>query len=53
MKKIRLSMLMFLIGGMTSLLPVEWKIIVFTPICVWLFMEYDDYQFSNGGLEHE
>lgn len=57
-KKINLILAAFLLGGLTTVFPILWKIIVFTGVAVSLFMTYDKFSYSMdhksvGGAKHD
>lgn len=50
-KKINLNLAVFLLGGLTAILPVILKICLFTAIALVLWTSYDEYDYMqrNGG----
>lgn len=52
-KKLNLALACFLLGGIATVLPTLWKVIVFTGVGLVLFVTYDewDYQQRIGGVK--
>jgi len=51
-RKINLILAAFLLGGLTTILPTLWKIIVFTGIGVVLFFKYDEFSYKRDHQQH-
>lgn len=55
-KKVNLILAAFLLGGVSTVLPILLKACLFAGIALILYMRYDEWEYrqrSNGGMNHE
>ncbi|MDT2604698.1 MULTISPECIES: hypothetical protein [Enterococcus] len=52
-KKLNLALACFLLGGIATVLPTLWKVIVFTGVGLVLFVTYDEWEYQQriGGTK--
>lgn len=52
-KKLNLALTRFLLGGIATVLPTLWKVIVFTGVGLVLFVTYDEWEYQQriGGTK--
>lgn len=52
-KRINLILAATLLGGVMTMLPAMWKVLIFTGIALVLYISYDEWDYSQrvGGVE--